>query len=521
MRAFVVISVVCIYALTVWATPVKRFGVPVKAEDDCRGGANFSTDVDDCQRFYICDHGWPKVRLCAAGSVWTPLLMRCELPENAINDECGFVPPIPDNVAIDEVERADEAAQWLCADGNQRIAYHGVCDGFIQCDDGSDEADCAEVCDPTNCRLPDCKCSSGEIPGELLANEVPQLVLIGWDEAVRVEDYSHLYQQVFKKITANRRRENRNNPNGCPAVGTFFVSHQFTDYAALQSLYSQGHEIASHSISKTLPAEYWETATSEDVAAEYAGARKIFSNLAGIPESAVVGTRAAYLQTSGNEFVRTLTENGFGWDSSYATSQIDPPIWPYTFNFRSTAGCPVAPCPTASLTGFWEFPLVDWIDLNDTLCVNVDSCLFTEDKEEATTLLKTNFRRHYNTNKAPFTLNLRARWFYNDGYHNLEALQEFLDELEAMDDVYIVTYSQAMNWIRNPVKMANLLDSDVFSCDYSDRTPLCDNLNLCGYANITYQPNSEDHPGDRFFQTCSECPAVYPWTGNPDGVDQS
>lgn len=57
-----------------------------------------------------------------------------------------------------------------------------------------------------------------------------------------------LRQKVFKRVTANRRREPRVNPNGCPAVGTFFVNHQFTDYAALQSIYSEGNEIAAHSI---------------------------------------------------------------------------------------------------------------------------------------------------------------------------------------------------------------------------------------------------------------------------------
>lgn len=31
-------------------------------------------------------------------------------------------------------------------------------------------------------------------------------------------------------------------------TGTFFVSHQFTDYAAVQSLYTEGNEIATHSV---------------------------------------------------------------------------------------------------------------------------------------------------------------------------------------------------------------------------------------------------------------------------------
>lgn len=165
-------------------------------------------------------------------------------------------------------------------------------------------------------------------------------------------------------------------------------------------------------------------------------------------------------------------------------------------------------------------PLVNWLDTNDTLCVNVDSCHFPADTQEAKELLTTNFRRHYNTNKAPFPVSLRADWFYNDAYHNLEAMQEFLDEITALDDVYLATYSQALRWVRNPTTLADIAQSGVFDCDYSDREPLCDHPNLCGYYNVTYQPNNDDHPGDRFFHTCAECPEEYPWVKNPLGLTQ-
>ncbi|XP_014672167.1 PREDICTED: uncharacterized protein LOC106812730 [Priapulus caudatus] len=108
-------------------------------------------------------------------------------------------------------------------------------------------------------------------------------------------------------------------------------------------------------------------------------------------------------------------------------------------------------------------------------------------------------------------------WFLNDGYYNMEALQEFLDAIQEQPDVYMVTYSQALDWIKNPVRAADISSSGMFGCDYADRTPLCAHPNLCGYLNVTYAPNDEEHPGDRFFQTCSECPEVYPWVDNPAG----
>lgn len=66
------------------------------------------------------------------------------------------------------------------------------------------------------------------------------MVLITFDDAVNDlnKDY---YKEIFEK--------ERTNPNGCPISGTFYVSHEWTDYGQVQSLYADGHEMASHTIS--------------------------------------------------------------------------------------------------------------------------------------------------------------------------------------------------------------------------------------------------------------------------------
>lgn len=51
------------------------------------------------------------------------------------------------------------------------------------------------------------------------------------------------FPQIFKRMSSRRRRRPRRNQNGCPIVGTFFVSHDYTDYTVIQSLYFEGHEI--------------------------------------------------------------------------------------------------------------------------------------------------------------------------------------------------------------------------------------------------------------------------------------
>ena len=74
---------------------------------------------------------------------------------------------------------------------------------------------------------------------ELTPKQIPQIIMITFDDAVNDVNW-HIYEEIF---TADRK-----NPNGCPIRATFYVSHEWTDYGQVQTLYSRGHEIASHSI---------------------------------------------------------------------------------------------------------------------------------------------------------------------------------------------------------------------------------------------------------------------------------
>ena len=70
--------------------------------------------------------------------------------------------------------------------------------------------------------------------------KLPQIVILTFDDSV-----NDLNKNLYKDIFAPHRV----NPNGCPILGTFYISHEWTDYAQVQNLYADGHEIASHSIS--------------------------------------------------------------------------------------------------------------------------------------------------------------------------------------------------------------------------------------------------------------------------------
>lgn len=67
---------------------------------------------------------------------------------------------------------------------------------------------------------------------------VPQMITLTFDDAINNNNMD-LYQLIF---------DGRQNPNQCNIKATFFVSHKYTNYSAVQEMHRLGHEIAVHSI---------------------------------------------------------------------------------------------------------------------------------------------------------------------------------------------------------------------------------------------------------------------------------
>lgn len=115
-----------------------------------------------------------------------------------------------------------------------------MCFIFLSADNDNDP-NRAPPCDPAVCVLPDCFCSEDGtgIPNDLPAKEVPQMITITFDDAINNNNI-----ELYKEIFNGKRR----NPNGCDIKATFFVSHKYTNYSAVQETHRKGHEIAVHSI---------------------------------------------------------------------------------------------------------------------------------------------------------------------------------------------------------------------------------------------------------------------------------
>lgn len=349
--------------------------------------------------------------------------------------------------------------------------------------------DPAKRCDKDKCKLPDCRCGSTDIPRNFSVKKTPQLVVLTFDDSVN-DLNKRLYEDIFHPA--------RKNPNGCPIAATFYVSHEWTDYGLVQSLYSDGHEIASHSISHSFGEQF----SKKKWLKEMAGQREILSGFAGIKLEDIRGIRAPFLAIGGNNMFSMLYDANFTYDSSMPIYENKPPSYPYTMDYKLSHDCMIPPCPTKSYPGVWEIPLVMWNDLKEGRCSMADACSNPSTVEGVYYMIMKNFQRHYNTNRAPFGLSYHPAWFTTP--HHKEGFELFLDTIVAMEDVWLVTAWQTVQWMRNPTPLSHIDEFEPFKCDYKMRPPRCDKPKVC---------NLWHKSGVRYMRTCQQCPDIYPWTG--------
>jgi len=350
----------------------------------------------------------------------------------------------------------------------------------------------AGPCDPSVCVLPDCYCGGEAVPGGLRREDIPQFVLLTFDDAV-----NGLNQKFFQDLFKNRF-----NPNGCPIKGTFYVSHEWTDYSQVQNLYADGHEIASHTITHSHGTEFNE----ERWANEVIGQAELLVRYGGVNPKDIRGMRAPFLAVGGDTMFRTLNRYGFYYDSSMTSPA---PSWPYTLEYKMSHDCAVKPCPTLSHPGMWEVPMATLRDVRGGSCSMADGCFYDEEAASIQKIFTQNFLEHYTKSKAPFPLFFHAAWFFNRP-HREEAFFRFVDSILALPDVYFVTSQELINWVRQPETLPSLLTSQTLGCQFPDRPQKC----------LKQKQSCQlKHRGDfREWSSCQrKCPNKYPWVDNLNG----
>ncbi|KAK4877639.1 hypothetical protein RN001_010145 [Aquatica leii] len=355
----------------------------------------------------------------------------------------------------------------------------------------------AKECDPNACKLPNCLCFSTNPPAGLKPADIPQFVLLTFDDAIKIDNIQY-YKDAFY---------NRKNPNNCSIGTTYFVSHEYTDYSLVHELVSKGHEIALHSITHQTPNSYWKDLDLEGYKREIADQVKLVTHFANISSSSIKGIRVPFLELGGNNSFQMIKDSGLTYDCSWPTqTYIESGLFPYTLDYASNQDCPTGVCPNASIPGVWVIPMVDWRDQSNVPCAMVDQCInIPTDVNGIVEFMKTNFNRHYNGSRSPFGFYVHAAWFNKNPIY-FEAYQKFLDYLNTIEDVYLVSANNVIEWMKNPVT------KDVYI-----KNSKCNQIfnNTCAQPKSCRLMKGEE---ERYMTICSNsCPNVYPWLNNPLG----
>ena len=300
------------------------------------------------------------------------------------------------------------------------------------------------------CNQPDCFCCRDEMP--IFNQKIPQMVFFTFDDAVNPQ-VSSFYRELFDP--------SRINPNGCPIKMTLFISHSNTVYSLVRDFYQKGMEIASHSVTHSNP-------DPRTFLNEAKNQKENLAKKARIPESEIKGWRSPFLKPLGDQQPEILKQLGYEYDATLTLikgNSQDKAAIPFTLDYGWPYDCKIQPCPKKEHKGFWEVPVVsvkDYLDKYD--CVYIDGCNIPPPSEAlAYKFLWDNFENYYKTNRAPMGINMHASWFYYPD--RKKAMSRFIQDILKLGDVYIVTVSQVIAWLRDPTPLSGIKEFVPWRCD--------------------------------------------------------
>ncbi|MFC1476824.1 polysaccharide deacetylase family protein, partial [Fibrobacterota bacterium] len=330
-------------------------------------------------------------------------------------------------------------------------------------------------------------------PGDLDYSECPMFVCFGFDDNAYVEGMKWFADLVRDKVNP----ADSNNPatyDGSPVRATFFITAGFghEDYfvnaggqtkeqviQAWKGFYDDGHEIANHSWNhphgSALSKEEWkqQVSTANDF---------LVANI-GISANEIQGFRTPYLEYSANT-MDAIKELGFtydcsiefgynGWvpiepDSGYWNGMTDPKthmklFWPHTLDNGSPPGHSAVGNPTVA--GLWEVPVYTCLKQdNSGVVTGFDFNLWKiMDKNEFLETLKHNFDLRRQGNRNPLSINTHTDYYtqYNTDANTeftkatwaqrQDAIEEFLDYVLQFPETRIVSFSDMLKWMKDPV----------------------------------------------------------------------
>ena len=157
--------------------------------------------------------------------------------------------------------------------------------------------------------------------------------------------------------------------------------------------------------------------------------------------------------------MQILYEEGFQYDSShtfYASpiTGLSDRAWPHTMDYgvadNACDGSYQVCGPNETYKGFWEVPV--WELQYDGQSYAMDPGANSSGNGEvrpAFDVLRSAFDAAYNGNRAPVPFYIHVSWF--EGPSRTEDGNRFMAYALSYPDVYFVTFSQLIDWIKDPV----------------------------------------------------------------------
>lgn len=321
-------------------------------------------------------------------------------------------------------------------------------------------------------------------PGGLSVEETPQFIVLGFDD----NRYIDGMQWVMDLLEGKRNPAGKGNPStydGQPIKAAFYFTSNAVmpdptkpgdaAYKAdLLKLWKRavagGHEVANHTHTHETSASH----TKDQWVKEIQDCQKNLVDILGVPSHEIQGFRTPYLgfgkgtfdaiQATGLLYEATVTHQG-----DYNKRQH---VWPYTlhkgFSERSIA-------PTDWIyPGVWEIPVYTTsVDITGHPPVTgFDSSILTQAYgNEYAGMLKMglDYRLTAQGNRAPYTVGLHSDTYSNENESakihydprmgladRKKALADFIEYALTKPEVRFITAKQLIQWMRNPVALANV-----------------------------------------------------------------
>lgn len=198
-------------------------------------------------------------------------------------------------------------------------------------------------------------------------------------------------------------------------------------------------------------------------------------------------------------------------------------FWPYTLDGGPANDCGNTPSicndPSSVVPGLWEIPMHAIFEQNGI--PHLMDPYIDASWDPAVTLewLKTNFKRHYEGNRAPFGIYLHpVQSIDYTGYPSRQPIRDMLNQffewVRTFDNVWFANNDQILSYMRAPIPASELGSQTYMKCMVrDDKTEICNGLDDNGDGVVDGGLLETCSAG--IFSTCYGCPQTEPTSENP------